>query len=196
MTQLLNINTARSLKLRFNLDDAEKAADEWGFNCGPAALCAVLGLTPEEVRPHMGDFERKRYTNPTLMFQALRSLNVRVSKVFQCLGANRPGAIIWPKFGLVRIQWGGPWTKPGVPVRARYRHTHWIAVSGSLAKPSMAFDVNAMCVGGWLGWGEWRDRLVPWLLNECEPKASGEWWATHCLEIRDHSNHESSIKSI
>lgn len=50
--------------LRFGVDEAQAASDEWGFNCGPAALCAVLGLTPAELRPHLGDFERKRYTKP------------------------------------------------------------------------------------------------------------------------------------
>ena len=47
--------------LRFNIADMERASDEWGCNCGPSALAAVTGRTLEEIRPLMGDFEKKRY---------------------------------------------------------------------------------------------------------------------------------------
>ena len=29
--------------------------------------------------------------------------------------------------GINRIQWEGPWLKPGVPPAAAYKHTHWVA---------------------------------------------------------------------
>jgi hypothetical protein len=45
------------------------------------------------------------------------------------------------------------------------------------------FDVNCMCVGGWVPLSEWRDSVVPWILKECEPKANGGWHLTHVLEI-------------
>lgn len=45
------------------------------------------------------------------------------------------------------------------------------------------FDVNALCVGGWIPFPEWANELVPWLLEQAEPKATGEWWPTHCLEV-------------
>src|SRR5580700_11291869 len=48
---------------RFTPADADRAYEEWGMNCGPSALAAVMGMTFDEVRPHMGDFERKHYTN-------------------------------------------------------------------------------------------------------------------------------------
>ena len=159
------------------LDEAQAAADAWGFNCGPASICAVTGKTPAEIRPCLGDFERKRYTNPTLMWDILRGLGVCWHK-----RADRT----WPEFGLVRVQWAGPWTRPGVPIRARYRHTHWVASHFPDFRDTahMVFDVNAICVGGWLPFREWADDLVPWLLKQCEPKASGEWWATHSIEVR------------
>jgi len=67
--------------VRFTLADADRAADLWGMNCGPGALAAVCGLTLDEVRPHMGDFESKGYTNPTLMFAALKSIGVKHSLI-------------------------------------------------------------------------------------------------------------------
>ena len=40
-------------------EEADAMADEWGFNCGPAAICAVTGLSPEQLRPNLVDFESK-----------------------------------------------------------------------------------------------------------------------------------------
>jgi protein gp37 len=56
---------------RFSAADVERANAEWGANCGPAAIAAIMGMTLDEVRPHLGDFESKHYTNPTLMFAVL-----------------------------------------------------------------------------------------------------------------------------
>jgi hypothetical protein len=163
----------------FTFEDAERANDEWGCNCGPGALAAVTGLTLDEVRPLMGDFERKRYTNPTLMFECLKRTGIRW---------NHAKAI--PSYGLLRVQWEGPWTKPGVPIRARYRHTHWIGVQNRPGKfpeepgPGAGiFDINAMNSGGWIAYSDWASVLVPFILGECVPKADGNWHFTHFVEI-------------
>jgi hypothetical protein len=158
--------------LRFTEADADAAAEAWGFNCGPAAVCAVTGMTPAEIRPYLLEFETKRYTNPRLMFAILRGLGV------QWRARKDP---LWPEFGLVRVQWAGPWTQPGVPIRARYRHTHWIATCLRVSRG--IFDVNCMNSGGWVRLEDWATVVVPHLLRACEPRASGVWWKTHCLEI-------------
>lgn len=161
----------------FTIDDAEAASDEWNFNCGPAALCAVLNRTPAELRPHLLDFEQKGYTNPSLMFSILKKLGVQHRQTYR--GDNlTPDPMPHVEYGLVRVQWGGPWTRLGVPMAARYRQTHWIAMAGA-----EVFDVNAMCVGGWLPYAEWADQLVPWLIRECVPKGDGTWWQTHVIEV-------------
>jgi hypothetical protein len=41
-----------------------------------------------------------------------------------------------------------------------------------------------MLVGGWVTLPEWQHQVVPWLLKQVEPKASGGWWVTHVVEIR------------
>lgn len=160
-------------KVKFTVDDAQHAYDEWGANCGPGAVAAVLGMTLDEVRPHLGDFERKGYINPTLMWSVLRSV-----------GSSWNRALLyqewWPDFGLARVQWEGPWTKDGVPIAARYRHTHWTGVCNGGA---MIFDINCLCVGGWVTLNEWSGEVVPWLLKQCEPMASGGWHITHSVEI-------------
>ncbi len=170
-------------RIRFSPADAELATCQWGFNCGPSALCAVLGMTPDEIRPLMGDFERKRYTNPKLMLEVLRRSGANHRMTYR---SDEPGKPL-PQLrnGLVRIQWSGPWTNPGVPVMARYRMTHWIAIQAGCALD--VFDVNAIRFGGWIERETWEARLVPFLLTfllkECVPGADGGWWPTHGIEV-------------
>lgn len=166
----------------FTLEEAQKASEEWNFNCGPAALCAVLGMTPAELRPHLIDFEKKGYTNPSLMFAVLNNLKVDYRKIYRSDQSHSGGLNPYPTFGLVRIQWGGPWTKPGVPMRVRYRQTHWVASRGKSYDLEI-FDVNAMCKGGWLSFTEWSTELVPWLIKEAVLKADGTWWPTHGISV-------------
>lgn len=163
--------------LRFTADDQQRAYEEWGSNCGPGAIAAVLGMTLDELRPSLGDFEQKRYTNPSLMWSILDRLVVpwRLELL----------AVKWPAFGLARIQWEGPWTANGVPARVAYRHTHWVAASTRPDGRVAVFDINA-AASGWISAVDWAEQLVPWLLQECEPKADGRWHFTHIVEIGEH----------
>lgn len=158
----------------FGVADQEIAHREWGCNCGPGAVAAILGISLDAVRPLMGDFERKRYTNPTLMWEVLGRTGLNWKKL-------RP-PLTWPAYGLARIQWHGPWMSDGVPVRARYRMTHWVA---SRSQPGCIaiFDINALSAGGWIPLKVWGERLVPWLLEQAVPRADGQWSITHAVEI-------------
>lgn len=166
--------------IAFTDQHAQEAYDAWGMNCGPGAIAAVLGMTPTDLRPFLGDFEQKGYTNPTMMRGILQRLGV----VFEEHRIADPDAAQfrvsppWPHFGLARVQWEGPWTRPGVPPQARYGYTHWVGVDGNVI-----FDINAISVGGWITVQLWRDQLVPWLLKEFYPKADGNWHVTHAIEI-------------
>ena len=98
----------------FTKADAYAAGSEWGFNCGPGALCAVTGLKPAEIRSAMGDFESKGYTNPRLMREILARLKIKWYAI--CLDALRPQFPVdrcFPVFGLVRVQWGRPVDEAG-----------------------------------------------------------------------------------
>lgn len=168
-----------ALRPRFSAEDADLAYDEWGANCGPGAIAAVLGLTLNDVRPHMGDFERKHYTNPTLMWASLRSLGAR----FSYRGGDL-GQVNWPAFGLARIQWHGPWMKEGVPARARYRHTHWVGACRRAPDEIGIFDINAIGNGsGWCHLSDWTSTIVPWIIATCVPRGDGNWSITHAVEI-------------
>ena len=158
---------------RFTFADAERAYEEWGANCGPGAIAAIAHMTLDELRPHLGDFERKGYTNPSLMFEILRSLGLRVSMV------KPPG---WPTYGLVRVQWHGPWMDAGVPIAARYRHTHWVGAARRNGEIGV-FDINCMPSGGWVSLEDWSSVIAPHLIKHYAQKASGEWSLTHSIEV-------------
>jgi len=161
---------------RFTAADAQRASDDWGCNCGPGAVAAIMGLTLDEVRPFMGpEFERKRYTNPTLMFGVLS----RIGRPWR----SRRQPLDWPKHGLVRIQWHGPWMAETVPIRARYRMTHWVAAMRIEGRGIGVFDINAIASGGWVSLKAWSEILVPWILDEAVPRADGKWSLTHVIEV-------------
>jgi hypothetical protein len=170
---------------RLTAEDIESAP--W-INCGPAALCALLEMTPSEIRPHLLHFEEKGYTNPMLMKDILCEMDREWKQTYRSDKPHDPGCCPAIRFGLMRVQWGGPWCKPGVPMAARYRKTHWVAMKPLGAPPGGApqqivFDINAIHYGGWLSFREWSTELVPWLIKQCCPKGDGTWWPTHCLEV-------------
>lgn len=160
------------------VENVQDAAETWGFNCGPGALCGLLGKSPDEIRPFLGDFETKRYTNPTLMNEILDRLGIPFELVYR--NDSLDPDLNPPDYGLIRIQWDGPWTKPGVPMAARYRKTHWI---GYRSDTEEIFDINCINIGGWVPFVKWSECVVPWILEQCVPKANGQWWPTHCLDF-------------
>jgi hypothetical protein len=159
--------------IAFDSDDANAAYEAWGCNCGPSALAACLGWTLDAVRPHLMNFEAKGFMSPTMMIGALTSAGF--DRLPRSLGANTTA---FPRHGLVRIQWGGPWLSPGVSPRAAYRYTHWVA-SKRISLVTWVFDVN----GGWLTFDDWSSGIVPMLIASIK-RADGTWTPTHCWEVR------------
>ena len=107
--------------------------------------------------------------SPTMMDRAIASTG----------HSRRPGAE-WPRHGVVRVQWGGPWLKPGVPPRVAYGFTHWVASRFDPADEVWwVFDVN----GGWLQCARWEREIVPAILSSIK-RADGTWITTHRWEVR------------
>lgn len=157
----------------------------WGFNCGPAALCAITGLTPEELRPFLVGFEAKPYLNPTTLRAAVRELDVP----FDWLKFNHQGKhqlqekCIGHHLHVARIQFGGPWTSGACPPRVAYLHTHWIAAYRSEGGVRV-FDVNNPAVDGkvqWLPWAVWV--VIAKALAGDIQRADGTWWFTHAAAV-------------
>lgn len=168
------------MNIRFTEQDADTCG--YRFNCGPSALCAALGLTPAEIRPHLLDFESKGYMSPTMMMRVLKGLGVGYDTMYR---GDIPGRqnldLTEGEVALVRVQWSGPWCNHGVPMAARYKATHWIAAG--VKGTGWAYDVNAMLdegnCNGLISYRNWAEQLVPWLIKELRPKADGDWWITH-----------------
>lgn len=161
---------------RFTLEDCERASDAWNLSCGPAALAAALDLTLDEVRPHLGDFEKRGYMNPSDMRAAFRSLGAEYRLIEN--EGDTGEANDFPSHGIVRIQWEGPWTAPGANARWAYTRTHWVASrrnEGSM----WVYDINA---GRWEWHGTWELEIVPAITREI-PRATGGWFATHRWEL-------------
>ncbi len=163
-------------------EDAYSAWELWHANCGPGAIAGILGLTLDALRPHMGDFERKGYTNPTLVYAALDSLGVEWRKLGRA----------WPDYGLVRVVWEGPWTEPGVPARAWYRQTHWIGTS-LIRGARGIFDINCINNGtGWVSLPDWERVVVPWLTDEIK-RATGAWHVVNGIEVLSRAQHTTEV---
>lgn len=150
------------MKLLFTEADSDAANGEWQANCGPHSLAAALALDLPTARTLMPEFESKGYTNPTMMKAALdrAGINYVVTKGLKTLDLCE---------GISRVQWEGPWLKPGVPVGAAYYHTHWIA--------SACDQVLCTCTAiDWFPAVAWRKHLE----TVCAgiPRCTG-WHITH-----------------
>jgi hypothetical protein len=135
-------------------------------------------LSIADLRPHLGDFELKRYTNPTLMWEILRNLGVHWK-----MTTGGAGGETWPSWGLARIQWEGPWTAEGVPMAARYRKTHWVGCNGLHRTNIGIWDINCLNNGsGWVSLKDWDAITAPAIMRNY-PQANGAWHITHSVEI-------------
>ena len=156
----------------FTSKELEDAREQWDCNCGPAALACMLGLKPNDVRDRIPGFLEKRFTNPTMMQEAVRSFGLRLEKI-----RNEETL----HYGICRIQFDGPWCHPGVPPGAAYQRTHWIGAlwdPGSPGEKQWVYDVNS-------GW----ETLDVWSLGTarelaaCHRRGNGKFFPTHKWEL-------------
>lgn len=168
---------ANAPPLKFTQEDADDAFEAWGCNHGPAALAACLCLTLDEVRPFLSDFEEKKYMSPTMMAESLR----RIGAPREVLAEKRFGVgeapKCFPRHGLVRVQFDGPWMARDQHARWSYEHTHWIHTR-AFQRRWWVYDVN----GAWRQFGDWESITIPLLLSG-DPKRTG-WFASHCWAVQ------------
>jgi hypothetical protein len=160
--------------LAFSAEDSVRAYREWGFNCGPAALAAVTGKTPEEVRPHLGWFERCGYLSSVPMRHAIKAMGFMYYWTFI---DEKPG--VFPKHGLMLVQFGGPWLQePGKYTKWASKYTHWVAAK-RFHGDDWIFDIN----GAWMPRSEWERDVIPRLV-EATNRCDGTWHPRYRWEIR------------
>ena len=168
---------ATQATINFGRDDARAASDEWGCNCGPSALAAILGKRPDDVREACESvgFADKRYMSPTMM---RRAISLAGGKLHWERPVRRDsGQLMFPEIGLARIQFTGPWTAEGANPKWAYRQTHWVA-SWRHSHACEIFDIN----GGVRDYVDWVCDILP-LITESIKRADGGWYVTHSWEI-------------
>lgn len=169
--------------------DMYRAAEEWGCNCGPAALAFALQIPLSKVRGVIPGFEDKGHTTPTMMKAALQ----KVGQQFSEAPADQHQPMFNERIALVRIQFTGPWTAPGANPRWAYRHTHWIAtwhhtpVRGSPDVYSPAWGMVFDCNGGIDIFSSWQTTILPKLTANIK-RADGGYFPTHIWRFSCHAN--------
>ncbi len=167
--------------INFEQDDAVKAWENWGCNCGPVALAAVTGYTLDEIRPHLSKFETRmkvnRYMSPTDMANSIDEMQWVKDDHRGDEQTRVPDA--FPILGLVRVQWCGPWTEPGQNPRWAYGHTHWIGTFIPGGR-HLVFDVNC----GLVDYKTWSAEIVPMLIPK---RGNGRWFPSHLWPMIDRN---------
>ena len=161
----------------FSSADLERASKEWGCNCGPSALAFALQMPLEYARTIIPEFERKKYTSPTMMKAALANAGLSFEAV-KCpkeadIFSGEPEQPV-----LVRAQWTGPWTESGTNPRWAYWYTHWFAAWRTERNECKIFDCN----GGIMSPRDWELDIMPVLAN-CHKRAYGGWFPTHVWKL-------------
>lgn len=159
----------------YHPSDVEEAVRLCGATCGPAALAAILQRQVTGVAPYLGDFPSRRHMTPTHMRQALLAADATVLVWHPAKAPSDDPRT----YGLSFVQWEGPWLRPGVPVRAAYRHTHWVGVAHCAEYGRMIYDINARTEesawGAWVPYAWWTAEVVPRIV-ETIPRATGGFY--------------------
>lgn len=180
------VSWARSFGAKFVLADVDEAHDEWGANCGPTALAAALGKAlVEDVHDLVrapaprgdGPAEFRGFMAPRDMLGALAKAGVPYETA-PIIRRRTP----WPRHGLVRIQWEGPWIGENIDPRAAYQYTHWIAARQPAREETAALNLSnrdMLVFDGnlnlwiplelWTTWSEllWPKRTTGWHVASC-----------------------------
>lgn len=177
---------AEQLDYPFTEDECRAAHDEWGCNCGPAALAFACQISLDDARRALAPtgFEQRRYTSPTMMGEALDRLGASFYAVRNPHGGKDYKTGVQTMFiptgrvALVRVQWTGPWTAEGKTQKWAARQTHWIACWRNAGSWPCVFDVN----GGVRLFDSWEKEIVPLIVKEI-PRADGGWYPANVWRL-------------
>lgn len=196
----------------FTEADIERAAEEWGCNCGPSALAFAAQTTLSAVRGMIPEFEKRGYTSPTMMKKGIENLGFGFNLIDCPQNADALGHVLSGGIALVRIQWTGPWTRPGANPRWAYKYTHWLC--GWIANVPLIFRekddnepvdidpglertekerVGDVVIsrktavvfdinGGMMSLAQWSAEIVPILTGQYK-RADGGWYPTHVWQL-------------
>ena len=155
--------------------DMEEQYRIWGANCGPTALAAFLRMKVAEVRPFVEAVQGGKflgYMNAGHMVSAIRQAGREPWRVDYSRGEVR-----WPKErGVCLLQFDGPWLESGVPFKARFKYTHFVAATRDGA---LIYDGNA---NAWMDQAFWNEKIMRVLQRDFR-RATG-WYTAVVIEVR------------
>ena len=143
----------------YNPPDVDVCNEEWGANCGPCCLAAILKQSVSDVKPFLFQFGQRQYMTPTTMSLSLESAGLVLGQDFkrtEVIHSNTPFSYnnrseerglserALPTYGLAFLQMWSDWLY-SKPVKVQYHFTHWVGIA-SFGNNSLArhvYDVNA-----------------------------------------------------
>lgn len=151
--------------LPFTQAQSDHANEFLGANCGPHSLSAASGFDLTKCTEAIPDFMTKRFTNPTMMHQAIGNVGLK------CIVSKGLHVKTLPEWGVARVQWEGSFLDRGVHPAAAYRHTHWVASKG----PYVFCTVMPRDLFGWQDEWMWKKELDAF----CTKYRYRGWHVTH-----------------
>jgi hypothetical protein len=173
--------------LLYEPSDVDEQWKEWGANCGPSAIAALVGREVKDVRAaveHAAGGEKSKKKGRSGRWLGYMHAGHLIS-VLQAFGLDpkrtnfAPKQGRWPRKGLAMIQTEGPWCHPPAKPTARFRYTHTVAVID--AGPPLGVLVYDGNAEGWAKEEWWAEHVMKKLVK-LEKGATG-WHITTTLEI-------------
>lgn len=131
--------------IRYTEAESEAAHKQWKASCGPHSIAAAMSLKLEDIRQAMltAGISYKGWMSPTYVSRTLDTLGAKydLAKGLKTMSLCE---------GINRIQWEGPWLKPGVHPRIAYFHTHLVAAFGEMVLCTCCENAK------WIDHAEWR----------------------------------------
>jgi hypothetical protein len=144
---------------KFTSEDLQRAHDDWGCSCGPAAFAFACGLTLEEAHKHFPSF--RGWTNTKMMKAALQDAKIRWAEMPY---AEKPMMFNTAIASIVRVEFTGPWTG----TQWACHHSHWIATFVGRERcigDHLVYDVNNSARDGVCELKVWEDETLTELLK-------------------------------
>lgn len=158
--------------LPYTPEQSQQAYDEWKAMCGHHSIAAATHASLDRVKQACPKLVG--WMNPTMIGTTLHNLGARTKCLTRLPDDTR--FLFTPGRRVMRIQFEGSWTGPGVPPAAAYKHTHYIAVIDELVMDPMVDSNMLISLLDWLETEQYR------VLQDV-PKATG-WHFTHCWEVK------------
>lgn len=105
--------------LPYTEDDSDLAHAKWAACCGHHSIAAAFNVPLARVCETFDS--KKGWMSPTDIERVLHNLGIRFRSTLRMQTRKL-------RDGVCRVQFEGRWMNPGVPVGARYPHTHYIGV--------------------------------------------------------------------